>query len=55
MPVAEQWFRQKTIVELFDDELIADVSYFLAWKAEAMERPGVRALHDWILERFTSA
>ena len=55
VPVAEQWFRQKTIVELFDDELVADVSYYLAWKAEAMQRPGVRQLHDWILERFTSA
>ena len=54
MPVAEQWFRQKTIFQLFDEELIADVSYFLAWKPETMERPGVPELHDWILERFAA-
>ena len=54
IPIAEQWFRQKTIFQLFDDELVADLSYYLTWKDEAMTRPGVRSLHDWILDRFSS-
>ena len=55
IPIAEQWFRQKTIFQLFDDELVAELSYYLTWKDEAMTRPGVRSLHDWILDRFSSA
>ncbi len=55
VPIAEQWFRQKTIFRLFDDELVAALSYYLTWKDEAMTRPGVRPLHDWILQRFSAA
>ena len=52
IPIAEQWFRQKTIFQLFDEELVADVSYFLIWQDGATRNPGVAALRDWIVERF---
>ena len=55
IPIAEQWFRQKTIIRLFDHELVTEVSYYLVWKAAAMTKPGVRPLHDWILQRFSGA
>ncbi|MEM9207881.1 MAG: LysR substrate-binding domain-containing protein [Pseudomonadota bacterium] len=55
VPVAEQWFRQQTIFRLFDDELIADVSYYLVWGDEALLRPGTGLLRDWILQRVTDA
>ena len=52
IPIAEQWFRQKTIFQLFDEELVADVSYFLIWQDGVTRSPGVAALRDWIVERF---
>ena len=51
IPIAEQWFRQKTIFQLFDEELVADVSYFLIWQDGVTRSPGVAALRDWIVER----
>ena len=52
VPIAEQWFRQKTIVRLFDDELVADVSYHLIWHAGGRDDSPVELLKHWILERF---
>ena len=53
VPLAEQWFRQGTIARLFDAALVADVSYYLVWKPESVEKPGVKLLLDWILKRFS--
>ena len=53
VPLAEQWFRQKTIVRLFDDELVEDVSYFLTCRADRADESGVQLLRDWILKTFT--
>ena len=52
VPLADQWFRQRTIVRLFDDALVADVSYYLIWNEESARRPEVERLRQWILERF---
>ncbi len=52
VPLAEQWFRQKTIVQLFDEELVADVSYYLVTKEDRAGDGAVEALRQWILERF---
>lgn len=52
IPLAEQWFRQETIVRLFDQELVADVSYYLVCNKERANYPAVRELEDWILENF---
>ena len=54
VPIAEQWFRQRTIVRLFDEELVADVSYFLVSPDEKAEDPAVDTLRAWILERFAA-
>jgi LysR family glycine cleavage system transcriptional activator len=53
VPLADQWFLQKTITRLFDHELVADVSYFLVWQEERAARDSVARLRDWILERFS--
>ncbi len=53
VPLAEQWFRQKTIVRLFEDELVEDVSYFLTCRADRTNDAGVRLLREWILQTFT--
>lgn len=52
VPIAEQWFRQGTIVRLFDEDLVADVSYYLVWREEAASRDPVTRLRDWILQNF---
>lgn len=52
VPVGEQWFRQGTLVRLFDDEVVADLSYFLTWSSASAGDAGTVLLRDWILERF---
>ncbi len=57
IPIADQWFRQETIHRLFDEELVADVSYFLVWQAGRGDRDpleGVARLRGWILERLAA-
>ena len=55
VPLAEQWFLQKTIVRLFDDELVEDVSYFLTCRADRADESSVQLLRQWILETFTDS
>lgn len=52
VPIAEQWFRQGTIVRLFDEELVADISYYLVSRADRMGDTAIATLRRWILERF---
>ena len=54
VPIAEQWFRQRTIVRLFDEELVADVSYYLVSREDRADDAAVATLRRWILERFAS-
>ena len=54
VPISEQWFRQGTIVRLFDDELLADVSYYLVSREDRVNDTAVATLRRWILERFTT-
>ena len=54
VPIAEQWFRQKTIVPLFEDPLVSDMSYYLVWHGEKEDSSAVVSLRDWILSRFTA-
>jgi LysR family glycine cleavage system transcriptional activator len=55
VPIADQWFEQKTIFRLFDEELVASESYYLAWDEDTGAKPGVDRLLAWILERFARA
>jgi LysR family glycine cleavage system transcriptional activator len=54
VPIAEQWFRQGTIVRLFDEELVADVSYYLVSREDRADDAAIATLRRWILERFAS-
>ena len=53
VPLADQWFRQGTIVRLFDEELVANVSYFLVCKEDRADDEDVRLLCDWILRELS--
>jgi LysR family glycine cleavage system transcriptional activator len=55
VPIADQWFKQGSIVRLFDKTLIADVSYYLVYKEDRAEDPEVCLLRDWILQNFAAS
>ncbi|MEM7431877.1 MAG: LysR substrate-binding domain-containing protein [Pseudomonadota bacterium] len=55
VPIADQWFRQGSIVRLFDDELVADTRYFLVSHPDSSELPEIRLLSDWIVDTFSIA
>ena len=54
VPIAEQWFKQRTIVRLFDEELVADVSYYLVSQDGRSADEAVDTLRSWILGRFAA-
>ena len=55
VPIADQWFKHGSIVRLFKQELVADVSYYLVCKEDREDDPSVSLLRDWILENFAEA
>lgn len=55
VPLADQWFKQGSIVRLFKQELVADLSYYLVCKEERAVDEAVRLLRDWILQNFADS
>lgn len=55
VPIADLWFKQGSIVRLFRQELVADVSYYLVCKEDRAGDEGVGLLRDWILQNFADA
>jgi LysR family glycine cleavage system transcriptional activator len=52
VPLADLWFQQGSIVRLFEEELVADVSYYLVCKEDKTKERAVLRLRDWILQEF---
>ena len=53
VPIANLWFEQGSIVRLFKQELVADVSYYLVSREDGPEtNQAIDVLRDWILENF---
>lgn len=52
VPLADLWFRQGSIVQLFDKQLVADVSYYLVCEEGRADDDSVALLRDWILQKF---
>ena len=55
VPIADLWFKQGSIVKLFRQELVADVSYYLVCREDRTDDDGVALLRDWILENFAES
>ena len=55
VPIGDLWFKEGSIVRLFKQEYVADVSYYLACKKDRATDPGVRILRDWILQNFADS
>ena len=54
VPLADLWFRQGSIVRLFDEELLADQSYYLVSRDDRGGDDSVGTLREWILQIFAS-
>ncbi len=52
VPMADLWFKQGSIVRLFREELVSDLSYYLVCREDRSADPGVQLLRDWILENL---
>jgi len=52
IPVGNLWFDEGSIVRLFEQELVADVSYYLVCPADRAKDESVTRFRDWILRNF---
>ncbi len=52
VPLADLWFKQGSIVRLFKDELVAEMSYYLVCREDRVDDGAVKQLREWILENF---
>jgi LysR family glycine cleavage system transcriptional activator len=52
VPHSDRWFESGSLVRLFEQELVADVSYYLVCKKDRAQDEAVNALREWILESF---
>ena len=52
VPVGNLWFEEGSIVRLFDEELVANVSYYLVCPEDRAEDEGVAVFREWILRNF---
>lgn len=52
VPLADLWFKHGSIVHLFSEQLVAEVSYYLVVREDRAQDPAVALLRAWILEKF---
>jgi LysR family glycine cleavage system transcriptional activator len=55
VPLADLWFKYGSIVRLFREQLVTDVSYYLVVREDRTGDPAVSLLKDWILRNFREA
>ncbi len=52
VPIGELWFKEGSVVRLFKDEYVADVSYYLVCTEDRAADESVSLLRDWIVQNF---
>lgn len=55
IPLADLWFKQGSIVRLFEQELVADVSYYLVSREDRNGDGVIETLRGWILHKFADS
>lgn len=55
VPIGELWFTEGSVVRLFKDEYLADVSYYLVCSEERVNDDSVSLLRQWILQNFAES
>lgn len=53
VPIADQWFKQGSIVKLFREAYVSNMSYYLVYRDERGSDPDVCLLRDWVLKNFS--
>lgn len=52
VPVGDLWFEEGSVVRLFKEELVADVSYYLVCSDDRVADASVIKFREWILQNF---
>lgn len=52
VPVGDLWFSEGSIVPLFKEQLVSDVSYYLVTREDRVADKSVSLLRDWIVAKF---
>jgi LysR family glycine cleavage system transcriptional activator len=55
VPIGDLWFKEGSVVRLFEDEYVADVSYHLVCSEDRVRDPSVSLLRDWIVQNFADS
>ena len=55
VPIGELWFKEGSVVRLFKDEYVADVSYYLVCTEGREGDASVSLLRDWIVQNFADS
>lgn len=53
IPMANQWFEQGTISQMFPYVVESDLSYYVTWTKSSARKAGVEPLCSWIMQRFS--
>ena len=52
VPIGDLWFKEGSVVRLFKDEYVAEVSYYLVCSEDRANDPSVSLLRQWIVQNF---
>lgn len=55
VPMGELWIKEGSVVRLFNNELVTDISYHLVCKEDRVEDASVALLRAWILQNFADS
>jgi LysR family glycine cleavage system transcriptional activator len=55
VPIGELWFTEGSVVRLFKDEYVADVSYYLVCTEDRADDASVSLLRQWIVRNFAES
>jgi LysR family glycine cleavage system transcriptional activator len=55
IPIGELWFTEGSVVRLFKDEYVADVSYYLVCTEDRADDASVSLLRQWIVRNFAES
>jgi LysR family glycine cleavage system transcriptional activator len=55
VPIGELWFTEGSVVRLFKDEYVADVSYYLVCTEDRADDESVSLLRQWIVRNFAES
>lgn len=55
VPMGDLWFKEGSVVRLFKDESVADVSYYLVCSEDRADDESVSLLRKWIVQNFAES